>query len=195
MPKIPQLTWQERCRDYWFARINESGFGVDKAEAHNRCWRCAEIRKLQKCHITPKSAGGSDEESNIIPLCAPCHDEAPDVEGNPEAMFDWIRDTCVPFYGTYWTTRAWFESDLAFATHWAVKIFSMRLRKFSPHGHFGQHAGGYRMKPETLTQLFLQAAKGIPGVRSLREEIKKGRFESITIGFSKRMKRDVGLCP
>lgn len=97
--------WVRRCVDYWSALICESDTGVDWCDAHDRCWRCGAQRLLQKCHIVAKQFGGSGAESNIVPLCAECHDEAPDVT-DPNEMWRWIRETKPLCYGTLKLERA-----------------------------------------------------------------------------------------
>jgi hypothetical protein len=46
---------------------------------------------LERAHIVPSSLGGSDDASNIILLCAPCHRDAPDWP-DPSEMALWIAD-------------------------------------------------------------------------------------------------------
>jgi len=48
-----------------------------------RCYRCDKVKKkteLQLHHIMPRSEGGSDYASNLIPLCNQCHDFC-EIEG------------------------------------------------------------------------------------------------------------------
>jgi HNH endonuclease len=52
---------------------------------------------LQRCHITPRSLGGSDDPANLVLMCAECHDLAPDL-ACPELLFRWMRAQC-------WLTR------------------------------------------------------------------------------------------
>jgi hypothetical protein len=91
--------------DYWSAREDECGLGVDWADACNRCWRCGREAKLELCHIVPDSRGGLREPSNLVLLCKRCHREAPNVS-DPQYMWMWLRATCVPFYDTFWLMRA-----------------------------------------------------------------------------------------
>lgn len=81
-----------------------------------RCWCCGRSdRKLQKCHIVPKSIGGADAWSNIIPMCSICHDKAPDV-GDPVYLFNWIREQANPFtglgFGHMWQQALWFQEEI-----------------------------------------------------------------------------------
>lgn len=98
-------SWVRRCVDYWSELICESDIGVDWWDAHERCWRCGAKRSLQKCHIVARQFGGGDAESNIIPLCPECHDEAPDVTDTNE-MWRWIQETKPMCYGTLKLERA-----------------------------------------------------------------------------------------
>ena len=45
--------------------------------------------RLQRCHLVPRSLGGSDDPSNVVMLCVECHDLAPDL-ANRETMLDWM---------------------------------------------------------------------------------------------------------
>lgn len=45
--------------------------------------------ELNRCHIIPHQAGGSDEASNLFLLCEKCHDESPDTQ-NPKNFYKWI---------------------------------------------------------------------------------------------------------
>ena len=44
---------------------------------------------LERAHIVPRSLGGSDDASNVILLCSPCHRDSPDWH-DPSAMARWI---------------------------------------------------------------------------------------------------------
>ena len=44
---------------------------------------------LQRCHIVPKSKGGTDNSDNLLLLCKSCHQESPDVT-NPTFMKRWV---------------------------------------------------------------------------------------------------------
>jgi len=50
-----------------------------------------ERSRLERAHITPRSLGGSDDASNIILLCNPCHRDSPDWQ-DPSAMARWIAE-------------------------------------------------------------------------------------------------------
>jgi hypothetical protein len=90
--------------DYWSQRVDEGDLGCDWAEADKRCWRCGSISKFQRCHIVPHSLGGPDANPNLIPLCARCHLEQPDVS-DPQATWDWIASTRPTFSGTLYYLR------------------------------------------------------------------------------------------
>ena len=99
--------------DFWSRRQDECGLSVDWTEAHKLCWRCAQRRKLQCCHIVPDVLGGSDEPCNLVLLCAQCHAEAPNV-ADPAFMWPWLRAHAVAFYGTYWYTRGIHEYEFIY---------------------------------------------------------------------------------
>lgn len=99
--------------DYWSRNQDECGLSVDWAEAEELCWRCAHRRKLQRCHVVPRSLGGSEQASNLVLLCGQCHAEAPNV-ADPEFMWIWLRAHAVDCYGTYWQIRGWREYEFIY---------------------------------------------------------------------------------
>lgn len=60
-----------------------------------RCWACGRMAETERCHIVPRSRGGSEECSNLVLLCKSCHHDAPSVSHSQEeaesSMFCWIR--------------------------------------------------------------------------------------------------------
>lgn len=50
---------------YWVGHQNETDLSVGWAEAERLCLRCAHMRKLQRCHIIPRSLGGDERPSNL----------------------------------------------------------------------------------------------------------------------------------
>jgi len=90
--KLKKAQWVKDCWDHHSQYISETDVAVDWGDwdsEHDRCWCCGHSGKLQKCHIIPKSLGGLDNASNLVPLCAVCHDQSPDV-ADKDAMFQWI---------------------------------------------------------------------------------------------------------
>ncbi|WP_327222962.1 HNH endonuclease [Streptomyces platensis] len=57
----------------------------DKATARTSWQRAT----LDRAHIVPASLGGSDEASNLLLLCSPCHQESPDWP-DPQEMARWV---------------------------------------------------------------------------------------------------------
>lgn len=99
--------------DYWACNQSECGLAVDWAEADKLCWRCAQGRQLQRCHIVPRALGGSEEPRNLVLLCGQCHAEAPNV-ADPDFMWKWLRAHAVSYYGTYWYERGLREYEFIF---------------------------------------------------------------------------------
>ena len=99
--------------EYWSRHEDECGLSVDWAEAEKLCWRCAQGRKLQRCHIIPRGLGGTEEPSNLVLLCAQCHAEAPNV-ADASFMWTWLRAHAAPFYGNYWNSRGFREYEFIF---------------------------------------------------------------------------------
>jgi len=86
--------WIKRCWDYHSKLISDLHVAVDWYAWEQdwcNCWACGDQKPLQKCHLTPKALGGTDDPSNTVPLCGRCHDLAPDVL-DPQIMLDWIAE-------------------------------------------------------------------------------------------------------
>jgi hypothetical protein len=104
-----QRKWIKECWDYHSQFISELDVAVDWGDFESewaRCWCCGgSTGKVQKCHVVAESLGGSNLPENIIPLCALCHDEAPDVDDRNE-IFRWIKYQQNPLSGLgmghYW---------------------------------------------------------------------------------------------
>jgi hypothetical protein len=96
---------------HWKDRLRDVGKFVDWGEPS--CWVCGfhygakyDIKSsdatwskildcwdrvpLQRCHIVPRSLGGTDEPSNLFLMCRECHDLAPNT-ALPEIFFEWAR--------------------------------------------------------------------------------------------------------
>lgn len=85
--------WIEAAFEAHAKRIfsnDDDSVAVEGIHEADRCWCCGARAKLQKCHIIPKALGGSAAPDNIVPMCARCHDEAPDV-ADSEALWSWIK--------------------------------------------------------------------------------------------------------
>ena len=52
-----------------------------------RCW---DKIPLQRCHISPSSLGGTDEEANLFLMCRECHDRMPNTSIS-QIFFEWAR--------------------------------------------------------------------------------------------------------
>ena len=52
-----------------------------------RCWNNI---PLQRCHVVPRSLGGTNDVSNLFLMCCECHDLAPNTSF-PEIFFEWAR--------------------------------------------------------------------------------------------------------
>ncbi len=100
----PIKTKKQEIINYWIKEMGDDLKGVDWADAHERCWRCGSIKRLERAHIVPYSLGGKDEPSNFVLLCPRCHKEGPNVS-DPEIMWDWINAYSQPLYETYWVMQ------------------------------------------------------------------------------------------
>ena len=120
--KRTMKTTKAQIVEWCMANINECGYGVDASEMATRCFRCGYERETERCHVIPHSLGGEDTPSNYRLLCSECHLEAPNVN-DPNAMDEWIRDTCVLDYDMFWKIREafWCAHDDT-SVHWGEKI-------------------------------------------------------------------------
>jgi len=155
--------WIVDACEFWRTRIYEGDTGVDWADAldgKGRCYRCGECsHKPQKCHIVPRSLGGSDSISNIIPLCRYCHDEQPDVACH-EYTWEWIKQTRCSHYNELRARR------IASFVDWALydcetfddKVFRQKVMEQAGI-HLMQLGSGPRIKDSTYAWCLQQACK------------------------------------
>lgn len=95
--------------EYWIDWLIENGFDLGEPD----CWACGnwwgtkydneninaslneikelwnKVTHLQRCHIIPKSLGGTDEPSNLFLMCRECHDRAPNTTSR-EIFLKWV---------------------------------------------------------------------------------------------------------
>ena len=111
MPFTDNLPSKSQIFDYWKDRLGQLGFVIDWGEPS--CWACRfhygtkyDIKRsdvgwdtilhcwskipLQRCHIIPRSLGGTDDVSNLFLMCRECHDLAPNTS-IPAIFFEWAR--------------------------------------------------------------------------------------------------------
>lgn len=111
MPYIDTLPSKAEIFSYWSEKFGTAGIWIDWGEPS--CWACGfhygskydikssdatwqqildgwERMPLQRCHIVPRSLGGSDEAANLFLMCRECHDLAPNT-AIPEIFFQWVR--------------------------------------------------------------------------------------------------------
>lgn len=86
---------------YRSAHFDETKMNIDISDLSTHCWRCGEIRRLQRCHIVPSSAEGHDSPDNYFLLCNSCHEEAPNTT-NPNRMYEWLLSSRSEIYNTFW---------------------------------------------------------------------------------------------
>lgn len=111
MAQTDTLPSKAQIFDYWKDRLGDLGIILDWGEPS--CWACGfhygarfDIKKsdaswtemfegwnkipLQRCHIIPRSLGGTDEPSNLFLMCRECHDLAPNTSIS-DVFYDWAR--------------------------------------------------------------------------------------------------------
>ena len=74
-------------------RITSKMISID--HDYPMCWACHTPRSkwssLERCHIIPKSSGGSGDASNLMLMCRMCHLESPTVN-HSDALFIFISN-------------------------------------------------------------------------------------------------------
>lgn len=155
---MKKLQWVKDCWDYHSAHVSESDVAVDWGAwdtEQKRCWCCGHESKLQKCHIIPQCLGGSCAPENIVPLCAQCHDQAPDVADKKE-MFKWIANQQNPLsgfgLGRYWHLSNIIKKRIELSNStFCLKSFKECLAEAmkSTSFHFSQSNTGIKMKEST----------------------------------------------
>lgn len=111
MPWVDTLPSKAQIFDYWKDRLRDIGVFIDWGEPS--CWACGfhygtkyDIKRsnadwdeiflgwdrmpLQRCHIVPRSLGGTDDPSNLFLMCRECHDLAPNT-AIADIFFQWVR--------------------------------------------------------------------------------------------------------
>ena len=167
--------------DYWKDRFRDLGIFVDWGEPgcwacgfhygtkydikrSNASWneilRCWEGIPLQRCHIIPRSLGGTTDPPNMFLMCRECHDLAPNTD-IPEIFFEWVR-------AQSWRVRESSRTQAAFASFGVDSASEKSLcelidsDKFKSwvSGRFGLHwpqskyaALSHRLTPATLIGL------------------------------------------
>jgi hypothetical protein len=155
---MKKIQWIKDCWDHHSQFISELDVAVDWGNwetEHKRCWCCGHKSKLQECHIVPRSLGGSDNASNVVPLCAQCHDEAPDV-ADPGEMFRWIASQQNPVsglgLGRYWhlhDTTTSFGQQLSKSVDWPLLHECIAKAYEQSSYHYSQSNAGPKFKKST----------------------------------------------
>lgn len=76
-----------RWRAPWDDRIDDSTYEVAILQRKNWDW-CGGW--LEKAHLVAHHAGGSNDPSNFVPLCAPCHEEMGSLAESRESALSWV---------------------------------------------------------------------------------------------------------
>jgi len=108
---VDDLPFRSEIFEYWKDRLPVLGIWIDWGEPG--CWACGfhygtryDIKRsdadwvtilscwneipLQRCHIVPRSLGGTKDVSNLFLMCRECHDLAPNTSF-AEIFFEWAR--------------------------------------------------------------------------------------------------------
>ena len=108
---VDDLPLKSQIVDHWKDRLPKMGVCIDWRRPG--CWACGfhygarygikrpdadwdEILRcwnnipLQRCHIVPRSLGGTNDVANLFLMCRECHDLAPNTS-IPEIFFEWAH--------------------------------------------------------------------------------------------------------
>jgi len=147
------------CGEFWEGRYDTS---VKSDSDLGRVWEKAE--PLQRCHIIPRSLGGTDDPENLFLLCLDCHDRAPNTTSR-EAFLQWAK-----FQRGAWLNRRLKEimpEFEAFGFNDPCEVMelmeSAELRDWI-HKNAGWHRAssgkrGCRLTPSTLAVALLEIKK------------------------------------
>lgn len=193
----PISTSHQDIVDYWSKYEDELGLAIDWSEAHELCWRCGYKSKLERCHIIPHSLGGSEEPANLVLLCRRCHREAPNIN-DPNFMWIWLRTACVPFYGTYWLIRGYFEFEQMFGrlpfTGIGLNETQLKMAENLIQEEMGNttiHFGEGLMNPSTIACVFAKVEESLTGKLPDIPKAKWGREYALkTMGISTKESPD-----
>jgi hypothetical protein len=77
---------------YWSEKGIPISIPVEYEDLDKCCWNCGEEKnkRIQRCHIVPKSLGGSNTADNFVLLCDYCHNLAPNINDDNQ-MWKWIE--------------------------------------------------------------------------------------------------------
>ena len=71
--------------NYWLSRFWR--LEID----YPTCFICGKASRLERCHLIPRSLGGSNELDNLVLLCNEHHRQAPNLALDKEVMLKWIE--------------------------------------------------------------------------------------------------------
>ena len=75
------------CGKWWVTKYDITNPHVSDEELAKNYDR---VKPLQRCHIVPRSLGGSDDVSNLFLMCKECHDLAPNTLSK-DVFFQWVE--------------------------------------------------------------------------------------------------------
>ena len=169
--------WIVKSVNYWKNRIPDSDLGIswEDNSCYTHCWRCGHSYRLQRCHIIPESLLEEDYSytnyENIVPLCALCHDEAPDVYDKKE-VWRWISESHGDELDTFWYKRAVEEAEKRGADLTRFSAVSyINTVTYNCSIHASQYLIGPRLKHTSRVWAITQSCNG-KGVIDLKDVYK-----------------------
>lgn len=167
--------------EHWKTWLEEKGISF----LHPCCWACGrtwhtvpslrkenpsgneikrlwDIEQLERCHIIPKSLGGSNEASNLFLMCRQCHDRAPDVASR-KYFFVWVNCQSQIKRRTQELKEAWaifvngpFDEEVAKGIFWVINQEGFwKWITANSMCHLNPRAGGATFKMTTFIAAIL----------------------------------------
>ena len=81
-----------KINNYWL----EEFYFLEKDEP--ACFICGKEERLEMCHLSPKTLGGSNDFDNLVLLCKRCHSKAPNIKIK-EIMLEYIHKESENYIG------------------------------------------------------------------------------------------------
>jgi hypothetical protein len=127
------------------ARLCPDGDGIPwpaDAKAVRELWRLAG-RFLDRAHLVDHARGGTEDVSNLVPLCHLCHDAMPSFgDGEYDKALRWVQQRPAKDWRWQFFTDAWFQDhdDMLESingrswmkrawTYWLEQMLSMGTRE------------------------------------------------------------------
>lgn len=159
------IDWYEpscwACGEWWGGiydiDLEKEGTG---AHVRKKIWNRV---PLQRCHIVPKSLGGTNDLSNLFLMCKDCHDLAPNTKSR-ELFLTWAKSQGgrkgIEIKQTLDSFNLNEEEIKRMNTHMLTPEFKLWLSE-NVGLHWNQKSGGARLNNATLTAALVKFAREV----------------------------------